>query len=283
METTTTISINLTKEQADELSSLLCHSAEDLSDRLDMYGDINDKRYPDDHQEIVDIYKPMRDVADQVLELLSATPERKPGAHVVTCPRCGQTNEGPDYLLEHTGSDAWCAEEEERQYSCQNCGCLFDEVWAYSRTEVTRDPTHKVGDRVEFIGADYRQYTGTISAIHGEEADLVGITPDVDGDTEATLPVDLFNQRPIPPSWCLPGVILSPFTRDPNDEHYHCLVYVRIGAERAKVYHDHDTGDWYVYLVGADPDRETEYALAFDECSTADVASAIARWAGGNR
>jgi hypothetical protein len=101
----------------------------------------------------------MYDIAQRVLALIEAETVEKmiesgelkegclahpyPQGKPRTCPRCGNDR------LEMTGADAHCDHEVEYNLSCLECGCQFDEVWAYSRKEITRDPMDFTPEEVE--------------------------------------------------------------------------------------------------------------------------------------
>ena len=149
------ITIHLTEAEADALHDLLDWAGEHIGDILDAAGshdhwpivDPAAARAADEERaalegndkEISELFKPLFNISQTVTEKVEGTVAENiimgmPGA----CPHCKEDGRKPPYLLEHTGSDAHCDHEEERNYSCQNCGCLFDEVWMYSHKEVTR-------------------------------------------------------------------------------------------------------------------------------------------------
>jgi len=140
------VTIHFTEEQANALFDLLDWASTDIECRL-----------PDceDDPELAAIWRPMFDIAQTAIEKIEATITEnhimgKPGA----CPRCGQDNSKAPFLLEQTGSDAHCDHEVEHNYSCDNCGCRFDEVWMYSHKQVTRDPRDFTPAEVEKWGND---------------------------------------------------------------------------------------------------------------------------------
>ena len=139
------VTIHLTEEEANALFDLLECASTDIECRL-----------PDckDDPEMAAIWRPMFDIAQTAIEKIEGTITEnhimgKPGV----CPRCG------NHDLEQTGSDAPSSillanHEVEHNYSCHHCGCQFDEVWAYSHKQVTRDPRDFTPDEVEKWGND---------------------------------------------------------------------------------------------------------------------------------
>ena len=90
------------------------------------------------------------------------------------------------------------------------------------------------------------------------------------------------NRTRIPSEWNHDGVSFSAWNRDPNDMYDHTVVTVHDSAY-AIVFWDHDAIDesareYFVYLMGADPDCPSEYRWAFDGSSD-DIATAIHNWA----
>ena len=153
------VTIHLTEDEAFALNNLLEWAGEHIGDILDAAG--SHDHWPVDHQpelegndkEIREIYKPLFTIAQTVTEKVEGTITEnhimgKPGV----CPRCGEDNSKAPFLLEQTGADAHCDHEVEYNYSCQNCGCRFDEVWMYSHKQVTRDPRDFTPAEVEKWG-----------------------------------------------------------------------------------------------------------------------------------
>jgi len=149
------ITIHLTEAEAHALHDLLDWAGEHIGDILDAAG--SHDHWPVDQQpelegndkEIRDTFKPLFTISQTVTEKVEGTIAEnhimgKPGA----CPRCG--NRSPA----QTGSDAHCDHEVEHNYSCNNCGCQFDEAWMYSHKQVTRDPRDFTPEEVEKWGND---------------------------------------------------------------------------------------------------------------------------------
>ena len=72
----------------------------------------------------------------------------------------------------------------------------------------------------------------------------------------------------IPSNWNHDSVSFSAWTRDPNDMYSHTVVTVH-DSVYAKVYRDHEATDgsareYFVYLMGADPDCPGESRWTFD-------------------
>jgi|TARA_Y100000296_G_C5164734_1_gene253912 hypothetical protein len=145
------ITLTLTEEEASALHDLVGWAGDTIGEMLD---DAKHEPEPDENdKEVVEIYEPLFNISQRVSELVEATITEnhimgKPGA----CPRCGEDNSKPPFLLEQTGSDAHCDHEVEYNYSCDNCGCRFDEVWMYSHKQVTRDPKDFTPEEVEKWG-----------------------------------------------------------------------------------------------------------------------------------
>lgn len=145
------VTIHLTEEEAHALNDLLGWAGDTIGELLD---DAKRDPEPDENdKEIVSIYEPLADIGLTVTQKIEGTITEnhimgKPSA----CPRCGEDNSKAPFLLEQTGADAHCDHEVEYNYSCQNCGCRFDEVWMYSHKEVTRDPRDFTPEEVEKWG-----------------------------------------------------------------------------------------------------------------------------------
>lgn len=144
------ITLTLTEEEAGALHDLLGWAGDHIGDILDAAGSHDHYPSGEDQQaqldgndkEIRDTFKPLFSTSQRVSELIEAeTTEKEIMGKPRACPQCGEDNDHDGikepYLLEMTGADAHCDHEVEYNYSCSNCGCRFDEVWAYSRKEIT--------------------------------------------------------------------------------------------------------------------------------------------------
>ena len=153
------ITIHLTEDEALALADLLGWAGDTIEEliidarRNEKFPGLTPERQAEmdeNDKDILEIYEPLADIGLAVSEIIKGTIIQnatmgKPSA----CPWCGEDNSKAPFLLEQTGSDAHCDHEVDYNYSCDNCGCRFDEVWTYSHKEINRDPKDFSPEEVE--------------------------------------------------------------------------------------------------------------------------------------